>query len=88
MSKSHFVVPLHIATANHGRTARAHLLKRLRAFDNFKFLGQANTQITDAALQELHDLPTLQIIDLHKTNVSDEAVEELQKALPECEIER
>lgn len=43
--------------------------------------------ITDAGIQHLHELKNLEWLILETSNLSDEAVEELQRALPKCEIE-
>ena len=45
-------------------------------------------KITDAGLQKLHGLKKLKTLGLEKTRVSDKAIAELQRALPECHVMR
>jgi hypothetical protein len=45
------------------------------------------TGVTDAGVKYLRHLVTLQNLNLQGTGVSDEGIERLQKALPECRIE-
>lgn len=42
--------------------------------------------ITDAGIQHLHKLKKLTDLILETSNLSDEAVEELQRALPQCDV--
>ena len=42
--------------------------------------------ITDAGIQHLHKLKKLEWLILETSNLSNGAVEELQRALPKCEI--
>jgi len=46
------------------------------------------TQITDAGLVHLKDLTNLQDLELEGAKLTDSGVAELQKALPNCEINR
>ncbi len=46
-----------------------------------------NAQLTDAGLTNLAGLTQLQSLDLSESNVTDEGVAKLQKALPNCRIE-
>ena len=46
------------------------------------------SQITDAGLVNLKGLNNLKDLDLSGTNVTDAGIAELQKALPNCEIEK
>ena len=47
-----------------------------------------STQITDAGLEHLRGLTQLRTVDLRNTQVTDKGVNELKKALPNCEITR
>jgi hypothetical protein len=47
-----------------------------------------NTQVTDAGLKSLKGLTQLQSLSLHGTHVTDKGVQELQLALPNCNIQR
>ena len=46
------------------------------------------TKITDAGLVHLKGLTNLQELDLSRTRTTDAGVAELQKALPNCKIEK
>lgn len=46
------------------------------------------SSVTDAGLKELAQLKNLKRLVLTRTDVSDGGVEELKKALPNCEIIR
>ena len=47
-----------------------------------------DTEVTDAGLEHLQSLTSLQRLDLRNTQVTDEGVKKLQAALPNCEIAR
>jgi hypothetical protein len=49
-------------------------------------LNLSETRITDAALAHLKSLPGLKKLYLNGTSVTPAAVEELQRALPDCEV--
>ena len=55
---------------------------------NVRFLDLTGARITDDDLRHLHGLDRLKILDIFDTDVTSEAVAELQEALPECEIVR
>jgi hypothetical protein len=62
-------------------------LKGLAGFTSLEMLDlDGNRQITDAGLKELHGLTSLQSVNLAGTKVTKAGVEELKKALPECQI--
>jgi beta-lactamase regulating signal transducer with metallopeptidase domain/Leucine-rich repeat (LRR) protein len=46
------------------------------------------TQITDAGLVSLYGLKGLHVVDLTDTQVTDAGIEQLQKALPHCRVDR
>jgi hypothetical protein len=45
-----------------------------------------NTRITDAGLEHLKELTNLEFLDLRWSQVTAEGVQELQQALPNCDI--
>ena len=49
-------------------------------------LSLVDTQITDAGLKHLEALTRLGHLYLHGSQVTDEGVEKLKQALPECKI--
>jgi hypothetical protein len=51
-------------------------------------LSLANTRVSDAGLTHLRALTQLRTVNLRNTQVTDAGVAELQKALPNCKIER
>jgi hypothetical protein len=53
-----------------------------------KSVNLADSKITDAQLRHLRSLPSLQSINLTKTNVTDVGVAELQAAMPRLKIIR
>jgi hypothetical protein len=55
---------------------------------NIQSLNLMTTETTDAGLKHLMGLSNLRSLDLTNTKVTDAGVEELQKALPNCKIER
>lgn len=61
-------------------------LKELAAFDNLVALDLGRTAITDAGLKELAQLKRLTALHLLGAKVSKDAVAELRKALPKCQI--
>jgi len=48
----------------------------------------SRTRVTDVELKELKELKALTKLDLHRANVTDAGVKDLQAALPKCKIER
>jgi hypothetical protein len=50
-------------------------------------LDLRQTEVTDAGLEYLKVLTKLRYLNLKGTQVSDEAVEKLQQALPYCVVE-
>jgi len=63
-------------------------LVRLKGLMQLEELFLDSTQITDAGLEHLRGLTQLRTVDLRHTQVTDAGVAELQKALPNCTIER
>ena len=60
----------------------------LASIASLQGLDLSSTQTTDAGLEHLKGLTNLEFVLLYKTNVTDEGVKKLQKALPNCEIYR
>ena len=63
-------------------------LKELAGRKQLQRLDLFNTQVTDAGLKELAGRKQLQSLYLGYTEVTDAGVAELQKALPQCRIDR
>jgi internalin A len=63
-------------------------MKRVAALKGLRTLNLSGTQVTDKGLSELAALKDLHSLILTRTSVTDEGVAELQKALPDCKIER
>ncbi len=63
-------------------------LIHLERLQGLHTLFLSNTQVSDAGLVHLTKLPQLGQLDLENTNVTDAGVAELQKALPNCLIQR
>jgi internalin A len=63
-------------------------LKELAPLKNLTCLYLAATQVTDAGLKGLAPLKNLTTLHLSRTKVTDAGVQELQKALPKCEIQK
>jgi hypothetical protein len=51
-------------------------------------LDLSYTKVTDAGFDNFRELTRLKELWLHDTQVTDAGVAELQKALPNCKIER
>ena len=63
-------------------------LKYLERFTRLRAVKLDRTQVTDAGLEHLNGLAELQYLFLDETQVTDAGVAKLQKALPNCHIER
>ncbi|HEV3023929.1 MAG TPA: hypothetical protein VGX76_15750 [Pirellulales bacterium] len=61
-------------------------LVHLQAFPELQLLSLDSTQVTDAGLPYLKTLTGLRSLDLSNTLVTAAGVDELQEALPHCEI--
>lgn len=61
-------------------------VRKLVHCKRLKFLSLAGTPVTDRSVESLKQLRSLDVLCLGR-NLSDQAVEELRKALPNCEIE-
>jgi len=64
------------------------VLPRLRRLTSLRDLFLGGTGVTNADLIHLSRLTDLKSIFFYDTAVTDSGVEELQKALPKCEIDR
>lgn len=63
-------------------------LAELPAMKRVKTLMLNETSVTDAGLAHLSGLTNLRGLDLRGTRVTEEGVAQLQRALPNCKIER
>jgi hypothetical protein len=63
-------------------------VEHIKEFRELRQLGLLATNISNAGLGRLKELTQLQTLDLRKTRVTDTGVTDLQKALPNCKIER
>jgi hypothetical protein len=63
-------------------------LKELAGLENLTSLDLRHTKVTDAGLKELAGLKNLILLVLEETKVTGAGVKELQKALPNCRIQR
>jgi len=62
-------------------------LEHLKGLTNLEELDLSRTRITDTGLIHLKGLPNLKYLDLRGTQATGMGVAELQKALPDCEIQ-
>ncbi len=53
-----------------------------------EILNLASAKVTDAGLEHLKGLTQLNWLGLHGTRVTEAGVKKLQRALPNCEIDR
>jgi hypothetical protein len=60
----------------------------LQDLPHLQFLYLGKCKVTNAGLEHLKPLIHLQVLGIAATEISDTAVSELQKALPNCEIRR
>jgi len=63
-------------------------LEHFKCLPTLQILNLKNTQVTDAGLEHLKSLAELQWLILEGAQVTDAGVARLQKALPNCKIER
>lgn len=66
--------------------AKLKQLRDSRKIGQLRRLWLNRSDVTDAAVEDLKDITSLEMLDLRDTKVSEAGVEILQKALPECEI--
>ena len=62
------------------------LAEKLKGITKLERLWLEDAQITDAGLVHLKGLTKLERLHLYDTKVTDAGVQDLQKALPDCEI--
>jgi Leucine-rich repeat (LRR) protein len=62
-------------------------LKFLKGLANLEWLDLERTRITDAGLEHLKGLTNLKWLYLEHTQVTDEGVRDLQRTLPNCDIQ-
>jgi internalin A len=63
-------------------------VKEAAKFPQLESLDLSKTEITDAGLEYLKSIKNIQLVNLNTTKVTDAGVLELQKALPNCKIQR
>lgn len=63
-------------------------LVHLKALKKLRVLDLEDTAVTDGALVHLLSLKTLRMLNLRGTQVTDRGVEEIRRALPDCEVIR
>ena len=63
-------------------------LVHLEGLTGLRHLDLTNTEVTDAGLVHLKGLTNVQWLFLYRTQVTEAGVQDLQKALPNCEIRR
>jgi internalin A len=63
-------------------------VKRLAALTELRTLNLAGDSVTDEGLNALAGMTKLRSLILTRTQVTDKGVAELQKALPDCKIDR
>ena len=59
----------------------------LRHFPHLEWLCLEDASITDYGLSSLTYMTSLQCVELYRTNVTEEGIARLRKALPHCRIE-
>ena len=58
-----------------------------RGLADLRRLSLRGTQVTDAGLIHLKDLPNLQFLDLAGTQVTEAGVSNLKEAVPRCKVD-
>jgi hypothetical protein len=62
-------------------------LEHLKGLANLEWLDLERTQVTDAGLRHLKGLTNLKWLYLEHTQITDEGVRDLQRTLPNCDIQ-
>jgi hypothetical protein len=62
-------------------------MKAVASLVSLTRLGLGNTAVSDEGLKALHGMKRLRWVSLDGTRVTDTAIAELQKALPEVELD-
>ena len=62
-------------------------MKYLCGMTNLSELSLSRTQVSDAGLKHLGGLTNLRSLYLNNTQVTEKGVKELQKSIPNCDIE-
>lgn len=63
-------------------------LEHLQKLTTLRFLYLDRTAVTDAGLVHLHGLADLRRVSVTETGITDRGVEQLEQALPNCEVQR
>ena len=61
-------------------------LRLLADFESIERLSLVGTQVTNAAVPHLKQFTRLRFLDVSGTEITDDGIAELQKALPNCRI--
>ena len=69
-------------------TTDEQLAEKLKGLTNLETLWLGQTLVTDAGLVHLKELANLEVLVLISTKITDAGVQDLQKALPGCNIRR
>jgi len=62
-------------------------LRYIERMGNLEMLALAGTQVTDAGLKHFANLKKLRYLGLTRTKVTQAGIKELQRTLPNCEVE-
>lgn len=63
-------------------------VRHLTTLPKLEYVRLYSDKLTDAALQSLAGITTLRMIIVKSEGVTEEAVEQLRKSLPECSVKR
>ena len=70
----------------YGRRVGDSVLEDVIGLTSLKVLDLSCTQVTDAGLEEVKGLANLECLNVYNTQVTFQGSNELQEALPNCEI--
>jgi Leucine-rich repeat (LRR) protein len=79
---------LQILDLSGNKTTTDHGLSQLAALKHLRALLVADTDVTDACVDSILKLPSLQSLDVHGTRLTKDGVARLEQGLPECLIRR
>jgi Leucine-rich repeat (LRR) protein len=79
---------LQILDLSGNKTTTDHGLSQLVALKHLRALLVAETAVTDACVDSILKLPSLQSLDVHGTRLTKDGVVRLEQGLPECLIRR
>ena len=79
---------LQILDLSGNKTTTDHGLSKLAALKHLRALMVADTDVSDACVDSLLKLPSLQSLDVHGTRLTKDGVARLEQGLPQCFIRR